>query len=144
MFVKKQDTTDAKSNAEVAKTEAVPKRASLSLLTKSLIALVVLGIVGYLAYGYVSTRNELKRLTDEKAASKSEIVRITELAGKVLQLPTDDTPVLATVNDAIKLNNPEAQNGDEMVIYGKSSKAILYRPSTKKIIQYAPINLGTK
>ena len=144
MFVKKQDTTDAKSNAEVAKTEAVPKRASLSLLTKSLIALVVLGIVGYLAYGYVSTRNELKRLTDEKAASKSEIVRITELAGKVLQLPADDIPVLATVNDAIKLNNPEAQNGDEMVIYGRSSKAILYRPSTKKIIQYAPINLGTK
>ena len=62
-------------------------------------------------------------------------------------LPTGETPTIATVTDASKLKDQafftNAVTGDKVLIYTNAKKAFLYRPSTNKIINIAPVNLGS-
>jgi hypothetical protein len=114
----------------------------LILLVLALIGLSVLG------YGYIHTKNELTKLKNPSTAGKTETQSLIDKVGKLVQLPSGETPTLATVNDATKLKNQaffaSAQNGDKVLIYSKAGKAVLYRPSTNKIIAYSPVNLGNQ
>lgn len=107
-----------------------------------LVGVVVLGI-GFLAYGYITTRDQLSQL--QAKTDQSEVKRLVDQIGKTLVLPSE-TPTLATVNDVTKLKNQEffqnAQNGDKVLIFSNSGRALLYRPSTKKIIEYAKVDLN--
>jgi hypothetical protein len=53
---------------------------------------------------------------------------------------------VATVSDASKLQSQQffakAQNGDKVLIFTNAKRAVLYRPSTNKVIEYAPVNIG--
>ena len=114
-----------------------------------IIALLVLiigagGVFGYHQYDKVKQEN--KRLSDPQASAAAETERIKNEVSKLIDVPTDEQPTIASVVDASKLNNQpffaKAQNGDRVLMYAKAKKAILYRPSTKKIVEVAPINLG--
>ena len=82
--------------------------------------------------------------TSEKAAA--EVSDLVTKVGKLYELPTNESPTIATVSDKNKLlDQPffaRAQNGDKVLIYTNNKKAILYRPSINKIIEVAPINLS--
>jgi len=71
---------------------------------------------------------------------------ITAIA-KLMMLPADEEPISATIDDITKLKDQpffaNAQNGDKILIYTKSKKAILYRVETNKIIDVGPVNIGT-
>lgn len=64
--------------------------------------------------------------------------------GKDIQLPAGETPTIASVTDLAPLKGQEffkdAVIGDKVLIFSKSGEAILYRPSTKKVIVVAPLN----
>lgn len=68
---------------------------------------------------------------------------LEEVGGKI-ELPIGQTPDIATVTDATKLENiafyRNAKNGDKVLIFRSIKEAILYRPSIHKIIAVAPIN----
>ncbi|MDB5169533.1 MAG: hypothetical protein JWO41_889 [Candidatus Saccharibacteria bacterium] len=87
-----------------------------------------------------------KLSTNTAASSANEVKKLTDEIGAVFQLPTGETPTLATVSDAAKVKNQaffkNAQNGDKVLLYSKAGEAILYRPSIKKIISVAPVNLN--
>ena len=108
---------------------------------------VVFIAIGLLVKGYVDAKNDLKKLQNPKITAQNETKQLTATIGKNVELPSGENPTLATVNDATRLKDQEffkdAQNGDKVLIYSKAGKAILYRPSTKKVIQVAPINLSS-
>ncbi len=130
-----------------------PKRRRKLKLTKKhwVAAAIVLLIVaiGALAYGYMQTRKQLTEQSQGKGGgAQTEIQRIVGQVEDTIELPADETPTLATVDnvDKLKEQNPEffknAQTGDKLLIYKSASRALLYRPSTEKIIEYLPVSLA--
>ncbi len=113
--------------------------ASLFLVGGLVILIIVL--LGASIYFYLQYQNSLKTSTN---ASQSEVNSLVEKVGKHYDLPQNDNVTLATVSDISKLSGQvffsKAQNGDKVLIYPKTSLAILYRPSIDKIINVGPVN----
>lgn len=86
------------------------------------------------------------KLNNPTEASKQDTKETIAAVGKLILLPEDEEPTIATVTDATKLSGQpfftNAQNGDKVIIYTKAKKAILYRVETNKIIDVAPVNIG--
>lgn len=81
----------------------------------------------------------------EKAKQETEI--IAEKIRKLMDLPKDDEPVLATVQDKDLLTKEQsffegAENGDVVLIFPKSAKAILYSPKRNVIVNAGPVVSG--
>ena len=110
----------------------------------SLIAVVFILSSGYLLTKYLRTQDQLKQLTEKTIDKTPEIIN---QVGKLIQLPADETPTVATITDKEKLKDQpfftQAENGDNILIYLQAKKAIIYRPSINKIIDIAPVNTGT-
>jgi hypothetical protein len=98
------------------------------LILISIIAILFIALI----YGYIHTRNELNRLSNPKETSQNETQKLVDKVGKLIVLPSDETPTAATVNDVSKLKSQEffarSQNGDKVLVYAKSGRAVLYRP----------------
>jgi len=112
----------------------IKKNSNAKILISLLVLILV--IVGLGTYYFYQAR----------AADKNpnqEIARVTAAVGKLMVLPVGETPSLATVTNKANLQSQSffanAANGDKLLIYAKEMKAILYRPSTNKIIEVAPI-----
>ena len=97
-------------------------------------------------YFYNRYQEAQKVASSPQEAVRAEAKRILQSLGQFMTLPKDETPTIATVADKQKLKNQpffaKAQNGDKLILFTKSRKAILYRPSTNKIIETAAINVG--
>jgi len=113
-----------------------------ALIGAGIVFVVIL--IGFLTFQYINTRNELKKARDPQAAAKNEATELAKKIGKVADLPTNERPSVYTVSDKQKLKQDpffqRVQNGDKVLIYTKSDRAVLYRPSTAKIIEFAPTN----
>ncbi len=65
--------------------------------------------------------------------------------GKLMVLPANEKPIIATVTDKSALKTPflqEASNGDRILIYEKAKRVIIYRPSLHKIVDVGPVELA--
>jgi hypothetical protein len=79
------------------------------------------------------------------AKTGDESKKILEEVGKIVLLPEGEKPTIANITNVEQLKIRQAffnlaQNGDKLIIY--PNKAIIYRPSQKKIVDMAPINLN--
>lgn len=114
-----------------------------------IILIAILGIlVGLFLFLYLRSQSELSKIKSQKDRESKDVINLISEVGKIILLPTGETPTVATVSDVDALKNSQpffsqAKNGDKVLIYTKVKKAILYRPSTKKLIEVAPINLGS-
>lgn len=74
--------------------------------------------------------------------SDAEVASLVKDISQLMMLP-DTAPTVATVSDKEKLKDQpvfkNAENGDKLLIYLETQKAILYRPSVKKIVDVIPI-----
>lgn len=118
---------------------------SISYIAIGVVIILVLGIGGYV---YFKSSAQVKRASTAQPAvpldqNKALVIEV----GKLMELPTDENPQIATVADITKLSSQpffkKAKNGDKVLIYATARKAILYDPDTKKILDVAPINTGT-
>lgn len=95
-------------------------------------------------YFYTQYRRAQEELSNPAAAAQAQSQQVIAQVGKLMLLPTDETPTVATVTDREKLQNQpffaNAANGDKVLIYSKSKKAILFRPDRNLIIDVAPVN----
>ena len=112
---------------------------------KTLLVIAVLVGLGWFGNEYMNTKDQIKQLTNPKTAGQTEVQIITNDVKQVLDLPKNEEPTLATVSDITKLKNQtffkNAQNGDKVLIYVKSGRALLYRPVENKVIEYSAVNL---
>ncbi len=78
-------------------------------------------------------------------AAAEQVQKILVQVGKIIQLPTGETPSVATVKDAVSIKQGQpflanAQNGDILIVYANKAEAFLYRPSTNRLINVGPVN----
>jgi hypothetical protein len=111
------------------------------------ILILLIGIIGLTVGIYYFV--QYSRIKDNPdMIQKEEVQRLVSVVGKLIELPEEETPVVATIMDREKLADQDffknAQNGDKLLAYTKSMKAILYRPSAKKIINVAPIIINNQ
>ncbi|MFC1649695.1 LytR C-terminal domain-containing protein [Patescibacteria group bacterium] len=109
------------------------------------VALILIGLVVASVILAIREKPEWLGLTKSPDAAREEAVAIVEEVGKLIDLPEGEDPTIATVSDVDKVRSQpfftNAQNGDKVIIYPDSRKAILYRPSTGKIIEIGSINI---
>ena len=122
-----------------------------SALALWIIALVLLvgaaSAAGYYYNRYHNSQKEVQRLaSNPQQVAQDQSKQLIAKIGLLTQLPAGETPTVATVTDITKLKDQlffvDAQNGDRVLIYTQAKKAIIYRPSTNKIINIGPVNLG--
>ncbi len=79
------------------------------------------------------------------ATSENQVEQVVIDVSKVMILPENETPTLATVTDLTPLKDQpffsKAMLGDLVLIYTNSKKAILWRPSTKQIVEVSSLNI---
>jgi len=119
--------------------KAIVKRPSL--LPTVIFSLTLVVTVGLLLYFYRQYRRSQTLLAEATIDNSKPLV---ELVGKLVVLPQNETPTIATITDQGQLPNQpffrDAQNGDKILVYTNAKKAILYRPSINKIVEVAPVS----
>lgn len=106
-----------------------------------------IGTAAYYVNRYHDSQNQVKKLASNPTVTAQQQQQdLINKVGKLTVLPAGEAPTVATVTDISKLKDQaffvNAQNGDKVLIYTQAKKAFLYRPSTNKIINIAPVNLG--
>ncbi len=117
--------------------------------SKGLFTFILLVAVGALSYAYYIKDSELKALQNPEikaAMEQKEIDKIVAKVSKLMILPEEEIPQVLTINDAesaIKQQPAFAGsiNGDKVLIYQKSAKAVIYSPTRNIIVNVLPVTL---
>lgn len=109
------------------------------VIAKALVPyLIVFGIGSYAGVSLVRYKPQIF-LLNPIPKEQLEMVSLMEKVGKLISLPSDEQPVLETVTDTSSLKDraffANAEVGDKVLIFEKTAKAILYRPSKNLIIE---------
>ncbi len=108
-------------------------------------AVVILLLAGLSIYFYIQYQN-IKKNPNQVAQAETDA--LVKQVSKLIDLPSDETPTVATILDKEKLKDQpffnNAKNGDKILIYTKAKKAIIFRPSENKLINVGPIAIDQK
>jgi len=123
----------------MAKSES--KRSSKKVLI-ALVAFIILLVGGVVIVGATFKKTPFFSSDTEVAPQEKEAEELIEKVGELIVLP-EGRPTIATVSDKNQLiGQPffvNAENGDKVLIYTESKKAILYRPSIDKVVEVGPV-----
>jgi hypothetical protein len=112
----------------------VPSNLPWGLLLIALIVIVVLSV----------KISHLEKNPNQSA--EDAVAKTIQAVGKLVILPTNETPTVAAVTDLAPLKDQpffaNAKVGDKVLIYAKAGKAILYDPQANKVVEIAPINIS--
>lgn len=119
-------------------------------ITTLIILIVIVGAIAagaFLYNNYQSAQSELDKIKkDPNSILREENKKLLETVGSIVDLPKGEDPTIATVTDEKRLSDQpffaRAKKGDKVLIYTEAKRAILYRPSTNKIIEIAPVRIG--
>lgn len=106
--------------------------------------LVLLFLASLLTSGYFYWELNKIKANPTVATEDANKILIKNL-GKLILLPGDETPTIATVTDPSKLTDQiffaNAQVGHKVIVYTIAKKAILYDPVANKVIEVGPVNV---
>lgn len=109
----------------------------------SIVLAVTILLGGLFLYNTLSTKNPV----DPQIQTQEEVKKYVGEIGKLMDLPVNETPTVATIIDITKLADQSffkrGKNGDKVLLYPNNQKAILYDPGAKRIIEVGPFNPGT-
>ncbi len=124
---------------------------NLSTTAVAALTIAFIGASSFAIYEHIEltkAKNQLSEIKSQlsKASSPTPAdnnTNLIETVGKFITLPSGEQPTIATVTDVSKLQNQpffkNASEGDKVLIFKEAKKAILWRPSTSKVIEYAPL-----
>jgi hypothetical protein len=79
------------------------------------------------------------------SSSSVELDTIISEVGKLTVLPVGEKPDMITISDPDALRGQVffdgSQKGDKVLVYKKAKRAYLYSPSSKRIINIAPLTI---
>jgi hypothetical protein len=112
------------------------------LITANIV--LIFGLLIFGGFYYRQYQNLKSNPPSQQDLDNKERDRYIKEIGKLYNLPKDETPTLARVKDKDQLKNQpffeKAENGDITLIYTNAKLAVLYRPSTKQIINVQTIS----
>jgi hypothetical protein len=115
----------------------------IMLMCSTLLIFILLGTTGYFYYQY---QKLTKNPVTTQAVAQKEVQGLIKAIGRLMLLPKDETPTVATITDIDKLKDQlffkNAKNGDKVLIYTNSKIAIIYDPKSNLIINVGPINFS--
>lgn len=95
--------------------------------------------------GFFVYSNYLSKPDPNTPLTAQQSQKLIEQVGKLIELPTNEEPILATVSDTSRLPSEpfyqNAQNGDRVLVFKNSKMAILFRPSANKIIRVGTVQI---
>src|SRR3989339_468579 len=135
------DVNALNRRVEAVRVNSKDKKGS-GLLVFLLTIMVFVGLFGsiYFYYKYNQVKN------NPEVVSQKEVNDVVKSVSKLMILPSEEVPSVATVLDKEKLSNQpffsNVENGDKLLIFPKAMQAIIYRPGSNKIIKVGPIFLN--
>lgn len=104
------------------------------------IILVMLFMVGiFFMYRYILI------LKNPEEMAKREVREVVSVVGMIFDLPKDEDPIVANISNTEDIKNQpffkNANLGDQLLIYEKNKKIILYSPVKNKIIEVSNLNM---
>lgn len=106
------------------------------------LSVLLLVLVGCSAIVFLSLNSRVGQPNPQEEDAEQLVARVS----KLMLLPTNETPTVATIVDASKLTNnldfADAKNGDRLLIYSDARKAILYDPVKNQIVRIITITIG--
>ncbi len=136
--------SNIKISPQITRTSFIKRIGLKRLIAVLVIILVVGGTVGSVYY----FRQYQSLKVNPNLIAQKETEALVLAVSKIMELPTDETPTIATVLDREKLKDQsffsKAENNDKILVYTKAMQAILYRPSVNKIINVAPIDISNQ
>jgi hypothetical protein len=108
-----------------------------------ILILVIIVLVASSFYLYMQLESIKK---NPQQIAQQEVQSLIAKVSRLVVLPEEETPTVATVSDAEKLKDQpffrNAKNGDKVLIYTNARKAVLYDPVNNKVVEIAPVNIG--
>lgn len=105
--------------------------------------LVIALIVSPAYYFYQKYTDLQKVLKNPAQVEKNKNEDLIKHIGTLVDLPAGETPNVMTIANIDRLKHlpffEKAANGDKVLMYEKARKAFLYRPSTSRVVNIAPI-----
>jgi hypothetical protein len=120
---------------------------------KNMILVIALGVVvAILAIAVVYFYLQYQKIKkNPNIVAKQETDQLVEQVSKLIDLPKDETPTVATILDKEKLKDQpffaNAQNGDKILIYTKAKKAITAKRTAKTeddLLELADLEVESK
>lgn len=121
----------------------LPKIKLPKILSPWLLVLMLLIFSAFMFNQYRAAKD--KTTANTPAAVNKRVEDVVTKVGKLIILPKDQKPTVATVVHADKLKDQtffaDAKDGDRILIYNSKNKAILYRPSTNQLVNVAAVTV---
>lgn len=126
------------------------RRLRFPLTLMLIILLAIIAILGPAATLYINNKyrpiNTKVIIGTTSAQPQDEVTTLNNKIREYMDLPPE-MPTIATVSDLEKLKSQpffaRARQGDKVLFFQSLKKAILFRPSTNKIIEVATMNIGS-
>ncbi len=128
-------------------TVPISKTLTIKIIVGLLVFIVVVALI-FLIKDRITLQGKVDKLSSTSSSpAQDETQELVDRLNKFMELPSDEKPTLATVSDVESLRTQtffkNAQNGDKVLLYATAGKAILYRPSTQKVIEVSALNTST-
>lgn len=121
--------------------QSVVKKMNHKTAGITIVIVVILSLILWLAFGYYSASKELKEVKKEHS-QEQEIQELLSKVKKHLLINDTEIPIVATIQDIDKLKNEQsfyadAQNGQKVLIF--SEKAVIYDEKNDILINVGPV-----